>query len=499
MSDNFADQMKKAVSDRKFSFKKIVASVLFGAIVMVFIFYGFATQNASEGHVAIVNHHIVTVMDLKREQRRVEQMYQRIFGNSMDFSSQRQNLIQEAVQSLINTELVSQAAEKEGLSATDQEVVNFIVKDYTIFQTNGVFQRNMYYQFLENNGFSPADFESLIRKDIENQRSRQAFEWGSTPNQLEIEKQKKLKETSVTLSYMVLDPKLMETQIKPTPSEIAKALQDSAFQKRVEDEFKARRNQFDQADQVRAQHILIKTIPGDLNSEKSALSKIQSLKAQIPKSDFGTLAEKNSEDPGSKANKGDLGFFGKGQMVPEFEKAAFAMKIGEVSDVIKTQFGYHLLKLTDKKEAKMAVLDNHKNELAQILLARDLFTTQKNKAKEVFSSTSGGSEEWMKSMNLKWLDTAAFDLAADKIPELSDKVMDSLGTLMTKPQEAQVFQDGDKTYIVKLKEIKNQKLADAKAKDLETDSRVRANDAFSAWVQNYRESVKVEINPQVLK
>jgi parvulin-like peptidyl-prolyl isomerase len=186
-------------------------------------------------------------------------------------------------------------------------------------------------------------------------------------------------------------------------------------------------------------------------------------------------------------------------MVPEFEKAAFALKIGDVSDVIKTQFGYHLLKLTDKKEAKLAVLENHKNELAQILLARDLFTTQKNKAKEVFSGASDGSEEWMKSLSLKWLETAAFDLATDKIPELSDKVMEALGTLMTKPQEAQVFQDGDKTYIVKLKETKNQKLADSKEKDMNTDSRMRANEAFSAWVQNYRESVKVEINPQVLK
>ena len=497
MNDNFSYQMKKAVSSKKFSVKKIVASILFGAIVMVFVFYGFATQGVSDGHVAVVNRHVLTQNDLKREQRRIEQMYQRIFGSSMDFSSQRQNMIQEAVQSLVNSELVSQAAQKEGLAATNEEIAQFIVKDYTIFQVNGVFQRNLYFQFLEGNGFTPTEFESLIRKEIESQRSRQIFELGSAPNQLEVEQQRKLKETQVVLSYVEVDPKALESQVKTTPSEISKAMEDKAFMTRVEDEFKARKNQFDQAEQVKAQHILIKTVPGDVISEKAALEKIQSLKIQSEKSDFGTLAEKNSDDPGSKIKKGDLGFFGRGQMVPEFEKVAFELKPGQVSEPVKTQFGYHLIKVNDKKAAKTADLNDHKNELASQLLARDLINQKKSQIKDVFEKGQDVAN-FMKSLNLSWKDSAAFDLSDDRVPDLSDKVMEHLLEIMSNPNISKVIQDGDKTLIVKLKEIKNNKVA-TKELSGDTETRVRANEAFSEWLQAYRQSVKVEINPVVFQ
>lgn len=496
MSENFSDQMKKAVSGQKISMKKIVASILFGAIVMVFVFYGFATQGVSQGNVAVVNRHIVTVNDLKREQQRIEQMYQRIFGNSMDFSSQRQNLLQEAVQSLVNSELVSQATQKEGLAATDAEIAQFIVKDYTIFQVNGVFQRNLYFQFLEGNGFTPADFESLIRKDIENRRSRQVFELASAPNQLEIEKQKKLKETQVVLSYISVDPRTLESQVKSSAAEVAKALEDSTFAKRVEDEFKARKNQFDQVEQVKAQHILIKATPGDIASEQAALKKAQSLKEQAVKSDFGSLAEKNSDDPGSKIKKGDLGFFGRGQMVPEFEKVAFDLKPGQISEPVKTQFGYHIIKVNEKKEAKSANLNDHKNELASQLLARDLINQKKTQIQEVFEKGDDVSS-FMKTLNLSWKDTTAFDLSEDRVPELSDKVMEHLADIMTQPSKNKVIQDGDKTLIVKLKEIKTAKAVQKTTGD--TEARVRANEAFTEWLQAYRQTVKVDINPEIFK
>lgn len=496
MSENFSDQMKKAVSSQKFSVKKIVASILFGAIVMVFVFYGFATQGVSQGNVAVVNRHVVTVNDLKREQQRIEQMYQRIFGNTMDFSSQRQNLLQEAVQSLVNSELVSQATQKEGLAATDAEIAQFIVKDYTIFQVNGVFQRNLYFQFLEGNGFTPADFESLIRKDIENRRSRQVFELASAPNQLEIEKQKKLKETQVILSFITVDPRSLESQVKSSAAEVTKALEDATFAKRVEDEFKARKNQFDQAEQVKAQHILIKTTPGDVASEQAALKKIQSLKEQAAKSDFGSLAEKNSDDPGSKIKKGDLGFFGRGQMVPEFEKVAFELKPGQISEPVKTQFGYHLIKVNEKKEAKSANLNDHKNELASQLLARDLINQKKSQIQEVFEK-GDDVPSFMKTLNLSWKDTAAFDLSEDRIPDLSEKVMEQLAEIMAQPSKNKVIQDGDKTLIVKLKEIKTAKAVQKPEGD--TEARVRANEAFTEWLQAYRQTVKVDINPEIFK
>ncbi|MCQ6267042.1 peptidylprolyl isomerase [Fictibacillus sp. WQ 8-8] len=95
-------------------------------------------------------------------------------------------------------------------------------------------------------------------------------------------------------------------------------------------------------EEVKASHILV-------DDAKTA----KEVKAKLDKGeDFAKLAEKYSKDPGSKSKGGDLGYFGKGQMVPEFDKVAFKLKPGQVSDPVKSQFGYHIIKVVDKKSNK---------------------------------------------------------------------------------------------------------------------------------------------------
>ncbi|MDN4075748.1 peptidylprolyl isomerase [Fictibacillus terranigra] len=95
-------------------------------------------------------------------------------------------------------------------------------------------------------------------------------------------------------------------------------------------------------EEVKASHILV-------DDKKTA----DEVKAKLDKGeDFAKLAEKYSKDPGSKSKGGDLGFFGKGQMVPEFDKVAFKLKPGQVSNPVKSQFGYHIIKVVDKKTNK---------------------------------------------------------------------------------------------------------------------------------------------------
>ncbi len=103
---------------------------------------------------------------------------------------------------------------------------------------------------------------------------------------------------------------------------------------------------FQPQEQVHAKHILI-SVQNRLENE--ALDLANKIDAEINASNFETIAKKYSEDPGSKDKGGDLGWFGKGEMVPEFEQAAFALKPGEISKPIKTKFGYHLIKLIERK------------------------------------------------------------------------------------------------------------------------------------------------------
>ncbi len=126
---------------------------------------------------------------------------------------------------------------------------------------------------------------------------------------------------------------------------------------------------FKQPEMVRASHILIST-PQDLNEEQLAAKKqaIDDLKKQLDEgADFAELAKQHSEDPGSKDNGGDLDFFTKDRMVPEFANAAFAAEVGKVTDPVKSKFGYHLIKVTERKEAGTVSVDEAKPQIEGFL------------------------------------------------------------------------------------------------------------------------------------
>lgn len=114
-------------------------------------------------------------------------------------------------------------------------------------------------------------------------------------------------------------------------------------------------NYFKQPAQIRASHILLQTGQDASEDDKAAAkAKAEEVKAKLDQgADFATLAQEYSEGP-SASRGGDLDYFSKGRMVPEFEEAAFALAVGEISGIVETQFGYHIIKVTDKKESGMA-------------------------------------------------------------------------------------------------------------------------------------------------
>lgn len=123
--------------------------------------------------------------------------------------------------------------------------------------------------------------------------------------------------------------------------------------------YKANQQKFGTPEQVRASHILIRT------GDQDAKSKIQDIRKQIQAgSDFDELAKTRSQDPGSATKGGDLGYFGRGRMIDQFEKVVFAMsKPGEVSDVFESPFGFHIIKLIDKKPAGVKLFAEVKDQL----------------------------------------------------------------------------------------------------------------------------------------
>ena len=128
-------------------------------------------------------------------------------------------------------------------------------------------------------------------------------------------------------------------------------------------------DQFKRPEQVRASHILISVPQGaDGPTRDAARKRAEGVLKQIKAGgDFAALAKENSEDPGSAINGGDLGLFQRGQMVPPFDQAAFTMKPGSTSDLVETQFGYHIIRVTEKKDAGTVTIDEVRPQLEQYL------------------------------------------------------------------------------------------------------------------------------------
>lgn len=154
---------------------------------------------------------------------------------------------------------------------------------------------------------------------------------------------------------------LMERLLQSVGKE---ALTDDAMHKVYDEAVK----QMGQEQEVHARHILIRAAPGDEKASKDAEDKINAIIARLKKGeDFAKVAAEVTEDPSGKANGGDLGYFAKEQMVPEFSDVAFKLEKGQMSEPVKTQFGWHVLKVEDKRVKPTPKFEEVKPQIEQYL------------------------------------------------------------------------------------------------------------------------------------
>jgi peptidyl-prolyl cis-trans isomerase C len=159
------------------------------------------------------------------------------------------------------------------------------------------------------------------------------------------------------------------------------AMTDAAMHKVYDDAIK----QMGPEQEVHARHILIRAAAGDDKASKEAEDKIKAIIVRLKKGeDFAKVAEATTEDPSGKANGGDLGYFGKDQMVPEFAEVAFKLDKGQISEPVKTQFGWHVLKVEDKRTKEPPKFDDVKPQIEQYVQRKaqaDLVTSLRANAK----------------------------------------------------------------------------------------------------------------------
>lgn len=360
--------MKNAFANKMSYF---ILTFIFLIITASFLFSGF--DNFSMGsaqNVATVDGTPITTREYSVALNRQVEFFNQMMGGSGMTQKQMEEMgiKQSVLNGLIQQKLILNTADELGFVVSLEEVKNEI-KSLPYFKTNNQFDVNLYRNMLQRNGYIPQQFEELVGNDLKQKKVDELF--GTTLVSDNYAKDVlKFKNNIVVVQGTKISRQSLAPMIAVSEEEIKAYLAKPENKQSLETAYTENSSQYNKPEEVKARHILIK------GQDDKALEKIKALKSKVSAKNFKDLAQNETEDPSGKTNGGDLGWFSAGRMVPEFEAVAFKMKIGEISEPIKTQFGYHLIYVEDKKAAETKSLEEVKPELARMAL-------QKTKAQDL--------------------------------------------------------------------------------------------------------------------
>lgn len=298
--------------------------------------------------------------------------YMRMQGQAIpDQLAKQLGMPKQVLEQLVNTELLAQAAEKTGLTASDAELREIIVKNPD-FQKDGKFDVARYREVLRDYyRRTDVDYETDLRRRLAAQKMMSLVEAAANVSADEVKARFYKDGNKANVRYVRFSP-VMFAGSAPAPSQDEGAAFAKAHAAEVADYYNANRLTYQQPERVHARHILFK-VARDAPKEQQdeAREKAENLKKQLAAGkDFAQAAKEFSEDTGSKESGGDLGFNERGSWVPEFSQVAFSLAKGEVSQPVQTQFGFHLIKVEDKKAPESRELAQVEKEIGAQLLSR---------------------------------------------------------------------------------------------------------------------------------
>ena len=344
----------------------------------------------------------VSVGEFQQSYNRLRQRYSQIYQGRLDENMLRQlGLEEQVLEGLVTDRLVELEAKRLGVSVSDEAVARAIATSAE-FQDGGRFiGTDEIRRRLELKGQTEEDFEHSLRRELERRSLESLIGTAAEVSDAEVEREFRRRTEQLKLEYVLADAARYKANLNPTEDEVkarfeakkdayripekrvvsyvlldraALQPQVAVTDRDVELYYQDHREEFRQEEEACASHILVKVKAGDAaegHADDEAKAIAQGLLEQAKAgADFAALAKARSEDQGSAANGGDLGCFPPGRMVPAFDDAVFAMQPGQVSDLVKTQFGYHVIRLASRKEATVPPLAQVKDRIRATVTER---------------------------------------------------------------------------------------------------------------------------------
>jgi peptidyl-prolyl cis-trans isomerase D len=467
--------------------KSWIVKILFTIIILVFVFfYGYSDmRQGKETALASVGNKKITVGEYQEAYKNMLQFYRNIYqGQLTDEIIRQMGLKQKALENLIDREVLLQEAAKMKLGATIDEVRANIMKT-PAFQENNSFSQQNYERTLRYYGISTADFEMNQEKELIIKKIEDLVKSAARVSDKELRDQFLLENEKVAVEYLAINPDMIKETPALPPAEIESYYKKHAEEFRLPAAAKARyilfspenyeskvtvspaelkeyyqmdAEQFAEPKKVKARHILLKLGKTDSPEKVAAVQKrAEELLQKIKKGeDFAKLAEKNSEDTGSAAKGGDLGYFKKGDMVKPFEDTAFALKPGEVSSPVKSTFGFHIIKVEDVKEAYTKTFDEVKAIIEKELKQEGSKKIAREEAHRAYNRLFKSKDiaGYAKQNGLKLEETDSFTSGSAPEDATEKNAFSDAAFSINAGEIAPIFALGQKYVLLKLEEKK---------------------------------------------
>ncbi len=394
-------------------------------------------------------------------------------------------LIPQYVNQMISERALAFEAERLGFEVTDEDVAQAIRSIFPQLFPNGQFAgRDVYQAMLAQQNLSIAQFERDLRKQLLLTKIRNLALEGVVVTPDEIEKEFRRRNQKVKLDYIALTAEKYRSQAAVSTQEIKDYYEKSkpSFQipmKRsydllIADEteiakafaipdaelrraYEQNRDRFRTPERVHVRHILLKTADKPKDEIPKIKEKAEALLKQVKDgADFAELAKKNSEDPGSGAKGGDLDWVSRGQTVKNFEEAAFSLKPKEISNLISTEYGFHIIQVLEKQEARVKPFEEVKDELAnerKKQMVYDRMQSAADQARQLLQQNPAQADAIAKKLGIEAVHVEKAGLV-DAVPRLgaNTDLQNALNGLK-KGEVTPVIQAGNKLAVATITDI----------------------------------------------
>jgi len=457
-----------------------IIKVIFGIIVVVFVgFYGFSDlrKAGKDTTIAKVGNRKITMTQYQTAYKNTLEMYRSQFkGQFNEEMMEKIGLKQKVLEDLIGREILLQEAEKRSIKVSEDEVKNAILS-MPMFQQDGSFSEPMYQRALNYYGITAAEFQKDKERELVLKALESIITGSAKVSEQELRDMYRLQQEKVKIGYMCFEPDKIKESVTIAEADIKKyydghkeefrqpekvkvkyiVFDPEQFEKTaevtprdIEEYYQADTEQFSEPQKVRARQILLKSDNKEKDGE--VFKKAEALVEKIKKGeDFEKLAMKVSEDKATAGKGGDMGYFKKGEMAKPLEAAAFALKKDEVSQPVKSQYGWHIIKVEDITEARTKPLAEVKDAIESEIRKDKAQQIVEKEARRTFNRLfkSKNLEEFAKETGMAVQETGYFIFGASPVDAPGKEVFSKEAFALEKGELSSAFAVGQKYFILR--------------------------------------------------